>query len=327
MEEVNNINIKDDAPKMIMMIGIVGSGKSTYAKKIAEENNAVIHASDELREELYGDMDIQDKNGELFTELHRRIKADLKAGKSVVYDATNINSKKRMAFIRELNNIECNKIAYVMATPYEKCIEQNNSRKRKVPEHVIKKMYTRFDIPYWYEGWNEIKLVYANTPNKDLNDFMYDYLDYNQDNSNHELTLGVHCVTCGNIVMIKTHSLDMSFAAILHDCGKPFVKQFENSKGEQTEEAHYYNHEHVGSYDSMFYRYYDGEDAVSKGDLKVLKVATLINLHMIPYMWEREERNGNVITANKMINKYKKLWGEELFNEVMILHEADKSAH
>lgn len=81
----------------IMMIGLPASGKSYKAETLSKLYNAHIHSSDKLRLELFGDENIQDKNNELFAELHRRIKKDLSVGKSVIYDATNISYKRRMS--------------------------------------------------------------------------------------------------------------------------------------------------------------------------------------------------------------------------------------
>ena len=39
-------------PVMTMMVGLVGSGKSHYANKLAEETNATVFSSDKLREEM-----------------------------------------------------------------------------------------------------------------------------------------------------------------------------------------------------------------------------------------------------------------------------------
>ena len=88
--------------KLIMMCGLVASGKSFVANQLALKENAVIHSSDELRIELFGDVNEVDKNGEVFQELHKRIKDDLKKGKNVIYDATNLNHKKRKGFLEEL---------------------------------------------------------------------------------------------------------------------------------------------------------------------------------------------------------------------------------
>ena len=91
---------------MIMMVGIQGSGKSTFAKNMKDY---VVHSSDELRKELFGSVNYQEKNNELFDELHKRIINDLKKGKNVIYDAMNISYKRRILFLEKLNNIACKK--------------------------------------------------------------------------------------------------------------------------------------------------------------------------------------------------------------------------
>ena len=131
-----------------MMCGLVASGKSTKSKELAEKYNATIFSSDALREEMFGDVNDQLHNQELFVELHKRIKDYLRNGKSAIYDATNINYKRRMAFLAELKSIQCEKICVLMATPYEECCERNEQRDRKVPEHVIRRMYMGFDVPH-----------------------------------------------------------------------------------------------------------------------------------------------------------------------------------
>ena len=52
-------------PTFTMMVGLVGSGKSTYAKQLAEETNAIICSSDAIRKELCGDENSQDNIAEL----------------------------------------------------------------------------------------------------------------------------------------------------------------------------------------------------------------------------------------------------------------------
>lgn len=306
-------------PKMIMIVGLPASGKSYKAIELAEEFNANIHSSDSIREELLNDVNNQDNNNLVFQTLHKRIKEDLRNHKNCIYDATNISYKRRMAFLQELNNIDCDKICVFMATPYEECIARNNARSRKVPEAVIEKMYKQIDVPDLYEGWDVIKLVYA--PNSDnyyglLDEWIKSVDNYNQDNTHHALSLGEHCrQTYSYIKKISDCDTyckkELLIAGLLHDCGKPFCKTFENSKGETTKQAHYYHHENVGAYNSLFYDY---------GLLAKHSIAILIRLHMLPYFWEKDNNT-------KMQNKYRKLWGEELYNAVMLLHDADKSAH
>lgn len=109
---------------LMYMIGLPSSGKSTRAHRlIRDHKESIIFSSDELRQELFGDINNQDHNTEVFAELHKRIKFALSSGKYeyVIYDATNINSRRRTAFIRDIKNIDCYKVAIVMATPYEVC--------------------------------------------------------------------------------------------------------------------------------------------------------------------------------------------------------------
>lgn len=295
----------------IMMIGLVGSGKSTMAQELAEKCDANIHSSDAIREELSGDINNQDINDLVFKTLHNRIKEDLRNNKNCIYDATNINYKRRMAFLQELKNIPCEKICVLMATPYETCLERNAKRERCVPEDVIKRMYMNFDPPHAYEGWNDMIVVYDDTNYRLPNNFYLRNKHFNQDNTHHTLTLGEHCAAvCAEL---NNASAELKLAGMLHDCGKPFCKTFRNMKGEITEQAHYYNHEHTGSYDSLFYR-----EHPSKAD--PLYIAVLIRWHMQPYFWERDNNE-------KLHKKYRRLWGEELYNDIMKLHEADKNAH
>lgn len=297
-------------PMLIMMCGLQGSGKSTCAKELAKHFNAEVFSSDELRIELYDDVNDQKHNNKLYHELHKRIKDCLKSGKDAIYDATNVNSKRRKSFLQELNKIDCFKCCVIMATPYEQCLNNNKSRDRVVPGHVIDRTYRSFNPPYWFEGWDSIELMYwTDAENSmDIMEQIHKYMDYNQDNPHHTLTLGEHCMMTGH--KLKDNRL-LFYAGLLHDLGKPHVKSFINSKKEATDIAHYYNHEHVGAYDSLFYEY-DGVNA--------LDVSVLIDLHMRSYVWERDNNE-------RLRNKCKKLWGDKLFANIKLLHEADKQSH
>ena len=305
-------------PKMIMMCGLPASTKSTKAKELAEEYNATIYSSDEIRKELLGDENSQDNNNLVFSTLHSRIKSALSNGHNCIYDACNISYKRRMAFLQELNKIPCEKICILMATPYEECLKNNANRDRKVPEEVIERMYKNFHIPYWYEGWDDIKVIYSNKnyPNYygNISSFLNKYDNYNQDNSHHKLSLGKHCY-CAGLYIAKDYPYNVLLCdtALLHDCGKSFVKDFHNTKGEPTTEAHYYNHQYVSGYMSLFY-------GLDIRFITPLDLAIRIMWHMQPYFWEKDNNE-------KMKNKYRNMWGKILYDDIMLLHEADKNAH
>lgn len=301
--------------KMFMMIGLPASGKSTLAEQIAKSEDAEIVSSDNIRKELYGDENIQGDNNKVFRILQERIINGLKNNKNMIYDATNISYKTRMAFLQRLNKLKVEKIAIMVATPYEDCLIRNSQRERKVPEEVIKRMYNNFYVPQYFEGFDDIQIKYTN----DYMFFFSDLEDIKQDNPHHSLTVLEHCKKTEEILQKdnKRLSIPINFAGRLHDIGKLKTKTFINAKGETTDIAHYYNHEKVSAYDSLFYINLRSRVEVMLDKEFVLETIKLIQWHMLPWtnMSEKTEQ------------KYKKLLGESFWNDLMILHKADEEAH
>lgn len=301
--------------KIIMMVGLPASGKSYYADKIAKKENAIILSSDKLRKELFNNENDQNHNTEVFKELYKRVKENLKQENNIIIDATNINHKRRKALLDELKRFNCFKECYLIATPYKKCLEQNRRREREIPEHVIKRMYKHIFIPQYYEGWNKINII----KNFNKEDFSINELfngenglnKINQDNPHHTLTIGKHCLKCSANVENDETTNDLvelaliSKAGLFHDIGKTFTKEFKNTKGEITDIAHYYEHHNVSAYLSLFYLNLCNED--------ILKVTKYIQWHMQPFF----------IKTEKSKNKFIRLIGEEFYNNLLILHRAD----
>ena len=142
-------------PNLVMLVGIPGSGKSYLAEKLSAQKGYVIHSSDNLRVELFGDIDHQTDNRELFRVLENRIIDDLMAGKDVIYDATNLNRRRRMAFVERAKKrsgatVSCN----FLNVPYELCQKRNRERARVVPEDVVLRMYRSIETPSIDEGYD-----------------------------------------------------------------------------------------------------------------------------------------------------------------------------
>lgn len=297
-----------------------GSGKSTVAKNLRGD----IFSSDTLRKELWGSESTQGDNNELFNELHKRIKNNLIAGRSTIYDATNISSKRRKAFVESLNKIQCEKICIFVATDYDLCLKRNKKRDRVVPEEVIKKMYMNFDIPQYREGWDEIKIKRTRSRKKDYDIFKYvDHLTtINHDNPYHIFTIGAHIQAVTNDIMNRymlkfAGDIDrlerLLRAAMYHDVGKEFTRTYINRKGEISEVAHYYNHEHVSAY---MYIMYENEDELKHNLNKVLYIADLVGLHM--------RLNHNEIDLDNIKNKLLKMVGQREFEDLCIINESDR---
>ena len=302
--------------KLVVMCGLPGSGKSMFADRLAAEENFVVHSSDKIREEL-GDVNDQSKNEEVFRLLHKRIKYDLNSGKNVCMDATNLNRRKRMAFLREIKKIPCRKICVLVATPWEVCMDHNRTRDRKVPDEVIMRMLKSFQMPSVSEGFDEVYVHYEREEWKtyygDVIDRVKSLQGFDQNNSHHELSLGNHMLKAGDHALYLNGRVydDVVLAAFTHDIGKVHTKSFVDKNGVVTDEAHYYSHHNLGSYISLFFDYpkYGNNEYI----------ALLIENHMRPLMeWKQNEKSKE---------KDRKIFGDQFINDVMLLHEADVYAH
>lgn len=242
-------------PMFYMMVGLPGSGKSFTAESIP---NAVVHSSDAIRAEVLGDENDQTQQDLVFQTLHKRVLQDLVDGKDVVYDATNINYKRRIGFldrVRALHKHDLRTVCFFMATPYEVCLERNNNRERSVPESVIQKMYFKFDVPMMAEGWDEIRIVGDEDRHDQIDTLMLRLSKLEHDNPHHEYTVGQHSMTAWQYLISHYKGADAALlrATLLHDIGKEKTKVFHDIKGNPTEIAHFYHHERVGAYDSFCY--------------------------------------------------------------------------
>ena len=302
----------------VMVSGVPYSGKSTYSNKLKSEGFKV-HSSDDIREELFGNVvTTKEQNKEVFKTLHKRIKEDLSKGLDVCYDATNISYKRRMGFLQEIKKYNPYTKCVFMAIPRDVLLERRRHRDRIVPVDVIDKMLKTIYIPQYYEGWDEIEIVRYYNDNadieKNLNKLNIEW-DISQDNPHHTLTLRHHCLKAvNNLLEYGIINSEVLTAMLFHDCGKPFCKQFKNAKGEDTEIAHYYEHEHYGAYKFISELAFLDEDTINS----TLKIANLIQWHMRLFVLEN--------APQKTTDRFIKLVGQDTFDELTAMHLADISA-
>lgn len=303
-------------PNCYIMIGLPASGKDYYIETNKEEDDVVV-SSDKIREELLGDVNDQKHNGEVFNEMFKRACVALKNGQNVYYNATNINRRRRISLINEIKNnakVDICFWAIVIATPYERCLINNDERKRKVPKEVIKRMYYHFEPPAPEEGFSHCILEQL-FENVDLNAIKKDAYEVSHDNPHHSLTIGEHMNSayfymgkylrsnkiaddeCKN----RSYGLILLDAAEWHDIGKVETKTFRDGI------AHYYNHQNVGAY-----LYLCSEEAHYSPDY--LAVANLIYHHMDFF-------------DDKKIEKDKAFHSKKFMEMLSLLHEMDVKAH
>jgi predicted kinase len=146
-------------PILAVMVGISGSGKSTYANGLKTSLNAQLVETDAIRQELTGNAEDQTQNGRVFGIAKKRVSDYLSAGKNVILDATSLSMKDRKDWIDigKSNNAEVR--AYFIDTPVDVCKAQNNKRTRKVPEWVIDKQASKLHPPTRAEGFDSVTTI------------------------------------------------------------------------------------------------------------------------------------------------------------------------
>lgn len=298
---------------MIILVGLPGSGKSTYARSIMDPEGQLQYcSSDKVREELYGDENIQGDPNKVFRVLRNKVKNLLDRGYDVIYDATNVTRKNRRSIIQEVKKY-CDEIeTHIIWAPVEQCISRDKDRKRSVGENVIRKFLYRWQSPYYDEGFTKIKVV-CNTNigfnAKDYRDARIEDMKIPHDNPHHRLSIWEHCLATD--AYVKEHFVNVAVveAAMIHDIGKPWVKGFESDEeGKMLPIAHYYQHHCVGGY--LAYGMYDLKTYPSDEGIAIL-VSWLISNHMEPFF----------------DSKYYRTLQPELKTIIDELHEADIAAH
>lgn len=140
-----------------MMIGAAGSGKSTYAQKIATRWKDYI-SSDEVRLKVCGNEDDQTKNKEVFFLIGHYLYSSLYE-RDVIYDATNYNKKNREQALMIARLAGAEVIGYVMKTSIDECKRRNLARARQVPEFIIDRHFANYEAPIIEEGFKELIYV------------------------------------------------------------------------------------------------------------------------------------------------------------------------
>lgn len=149
-------------PQFIMLLGIPGSGKSTWAKEFIFRCDAsfTVVSSDEIRRQLSGHVNDQSRNTEVWEIALNQCQGLLSAGRNVILDATNTQTDKRRQFVKQLP--QCRRFLKIF--PVNKSIAkarigrdlERGVDRANVPDAVIDVMFRQFQdsvINVRDEGW------------------------------------------------------------------------------------------------------------------------------------------------------------------------------
>lgn len=295
---------------LFILIGLPCSGKDFLAEKIKEECGCEILSSDKIRVELFGYED-QSQNHKVFEEMNKRCKIFLQQGKSVIYNATNLNKKRRKSLVDSLKNYYDNAYAILCLCPLGIIFDRNRNRyERYIPEEKIGLMLKSIDIPLKYEGYQEIFFINTDiisNPEK-MSDWMLNIgKNYNQLNEHHNSDVLEHLTITAQKAFEYSGETSLYVAGRFHDIGKPYAREWNQNKMKYT----YYGHEKISAYLYLLYYTYSKKiiNKLQPIPEEVLKIATLIYYHMAKF-------SGNLSLVRENI-------GEELYSKLEILMRAD----
>lgn len=310
-------------PTFNIMVGLPGSGKSSYIRNILLNKHYVYLSSDDIRTDMFGFED-QTHNSEVFDRMQKETVKALLAGFDVIYDATNISKKRRRNIIQLAKEKGAVINAYLICTPISVILERNITRvERKIPWDKLVQMIQTIEVPMYYEGFDNIYLIDGEMFD-DIHGDVYDYSDlikkcknYNQDNPYHLETLEEHIKAVskkaerlGKGLKNRTDANILFQAARYHDFGKIYTRKYREDK----EKSVYYGHEKVSAYIYMCHikrsNMYDDMYRSRLCDSHYQTCALILN-HM---EWYRRE---DMTVIKNMFND------DDLYHMLELLHEAD----
>ena len=144
-----------------MLIGIQGSGKTTFANEFAKNNNCLIASTDYVRKNMK-----EIPESEVFPTVYKLIAEAIKNNQDIIYDATNITPNVRKRFFDEVSkhNVTPEVIAYYFDTDVMECFKRVKVRNTiegelYLPEEVVFSYNEKIVRPTLEEGFKSIKIV------------------------------------------------------------------------------------------------------------------------------------------------------------------------
>lgn len=151
-------------PKLYVLVGVPGSGKSTWVAN-QQWKNTVFISTDKFIDEYAQSVGktYSDVFDEYMPNAIKMMTAEViearRTGKDIVWDQTSTSRGARARKLNMLKGYEA--IAVVFKTPEQKELIRRlgNRPGKNIPDHVMKQMINNFTMPTRDEGFNKIIVV------------------------------------------------------------------------------------------------------------------------------------------------------------------------
>lgn len=159
-------------PFLLVLVGLPGSGKSTFVNKLKENFSLHVASTDDLIErdaakagKTYSEYFKIANQKNLKREMDEGITTAVYAGKNIVNDQTNMGGKKRKALLDSIND---DYAKYAIVFDVDSAVLKERLEKRAaatgkvIPDHVIHNMTSNYQAPSTREGFTDVWVLKGN---------------------------------------------------------------------------------------------------------------------------------------------------------------------
>lgn len=137
--------------RLVVLCGIPGSGKTTFARELARNSGASLYCFDERPKAFsptFSDF--------VRAQMWKEIADDLRNGYDVICDDANTLLRWRAGILAATEGTASERVLVTMDVPLDVCLERNKGREFCLPDFVLYESSDQYEEPSLKEGWDKI---------------------------------------------------------------------------------------------------------------------------------------------------------------------------
>lgn len=166
--KLSDIQNQTSQPEAYVLVGLPGSGKTTWVNRMIKDAEYVVISSDDEIEKYakskgktYSDV-FAEYAKTATSIMQTNLRNAIRNNSNIIWDQTNMSAKKRKGIIQQIPK-HYNKIAVVFQVDRKELEQRLNKRAdetgKTIPLHIVDNMQKAFTMPTTEEGFHQIITV------------------------------------------------------------------------------------------------------------------------------------------------------------------------